>query len=108
MQNDLKGMDMETEKPWRRERQPGEILAIILYWAGWCAIAANVLCLVWALYTQDFPEKARLQVAAVYVRSMVTAILGALVLFGISAVLKATNANTREIRKLASKEGQQG
>ncbi|UCC23259.1 MAG: hypothetical protein JSW23_04180 [Planctomycetota bacterium] len=95
---------MGTECSWRRKREGGEILGIILYWAGWCVLAANVCFVGWALVTQDIPEKGRWQIVMLYARAMVQGIFGALVLFGISAVLRATNANTREIRKLIGKE----
>ena len=94
---------MQTKSSATNKKMPGETLAVVLDWSAWCLIGLTILIFLISSVTTSYPTTlSPLQIVLYQVRSVTYVVFTAFVLFGISAIIKATNANTLEIRKLRS------
>lgn len=97
---------------------PGETLAAILYIAAWCIIAWSVLRIVTPFFMMKYLpiniKTDKLTINLTFWQIYLDVLMGvvettfyALVLFGISAIIKAVNANTNKTRQLTTDEQNQ-
>lgn len=92
-------------------KEPGETLAVVLYFAAWCVLGITIFMACIGFFAQFLPSfftgrAYNLQWTHLY-RSYVMltlntgkGILVSLVLFALAAIIRAINANTRELRRL--------
>jgi hypothetical protein len=92
-------------------KEPGETLAIVLYFVAWCVLGITIFMTCAGFFARFLPpfltgRAYNLQWTHLY-RSYVMLTLNAgrgilvsLVLFALAAIIRAINANTRELRRL--------
>jgi len=109
---------MQTKITPTNKKMPGETLAAILHIAAWCIIALSVLRIVTPFFMMNyFPiniktDKLTINLSfwQIYLDQLIGVIsttFYALVLFGISAIIKAVNANTNKTSQLTSNNQKQ-
>ncbi len=92
-------------------KEPGETLAVVLYFVAWCVLGITILLACAGFFTQFltsfFTGRAyNLRWTHLYSSYVMLTlntgrgILVSLVLFALAAIIRAINANTRELRRL--------
>lgn len=91
-------------------KEPGESLAVVLYFVAWCVLGITIFLACVGFLTQFLPpfftgRAYNLQLTHLYSSCVMLTlntgrgILVSLVLFALAAIIRAINANTRELRK---------
>ena len=92
-------------------KEPGETLAVVLYFVAWCVLGITIFMACAGFFAQFLPpfftgRAYNLHWTHLYssyvMLTMNTGrgILVSLVLFALAAIIRAINANTRELRKV--------
>ena len=92
-------------------KEPGESLAVVLYFVAWCVLGITILLSCVGFFSHFLPpfftgRAYNLRWAHFYSSYIMLTlntgrgILVSLVLFALAAIIRAINANTRELRRL--------
>ncbi len=92
-------------------KEPGESLAVVLYFVAWCVLSITILLACVGFFTHFLPpfftgRAYNLRWTHLYSSYVMLTlntgrgILVSLVLFALAAIIRAINANTRELRKV--------
>ena len=91
-------------------KEPGESLAVVLYFVAWCVLGITILMACAGFFAQFLPpfftgRAYNLHWTHLYSSCIMLTlntgrgILVSLVLFALAAIIRAINANTRELRR---------
>lgn len=92
-------------------KEPGETLAVLLYLIAWCVLGITIFLACAAFFQHFLPpfltgRAYNLRWKHLYSSYVILTlntgkgILASLVMFALAAIIRATNANTRELRRL--------
>ena len=98
---------MEAESSATSNKMSGGTIAVFLYWGAWCLIGVTVFVVIAASVTRDYPKQIETwQIILYQVRTVIYIVWAGFVLFGISGLIRAANANTRELQNLRNERRQ--
>lgn len=89
------------------KKEKRDTLATVLFWAGWCFVGIAVFIVIGTIFMNDYPSQINRFTIIYWMFQRVTSfVFHAFILFAASAIIRTTNANALELRKLRSEQKQ--